>query len=77
LISISIKEASKQFCKKSSFGPRKMLRDNKNGLKSCELVEVFPHKLKALVKICFVSKIIIFQKTLEFKHVIAKLLPIP
>jgi hypothetical protein len=32
---------------------------------------VHPRKLKAFVKKCFVSKIILFLKTFEFKHVIA------
>jgi len=37
--------------------------------KTCELAGVFPKK-KTIVKIHFVSKVVPFQKTIEFKHVI-------
>jgi hypothetical protein len=39
--------------------------------KACSNVGVLSCKLKTLVKIKFISKIIIFQETLEFKHVVA------
>jgi hypothetical protein len=33
---------------------------------ACELAKVLPHKIH--VNTCFVSKVILFQKTLELKH---------
>jgi hypothetical protein len=38
---------------------------------SCELAKVLPRKLKIHVNTCIASKVILFQKTLEFKHGIA------
>jgi hypothetical protein len=38
--------------------------------KACDITRVLPHKFKTLVKSCFASRNIPFQKTLEFKHVI-------
>ncbi len=31
---------------------------------------MLPKKLKTIVKTCFVSKVVVFQETIEFKHVI-------
>jgi hypothetical protein len=50
--------------------------DQKNGKgcqkwgKACELAGVPPRKLKTLMKAHFASRVVIFQETLEFKHVI-------
>jgi len=38
--------------------------------KACELGGVPPRKLKALKKTCFASRIVLFQESFEFKHVI-------
>jgi len=38
--------------------------------KTCELAWVLPKKLEIIVKTCFASKVVLFQETIEFKHVI-------
>jgi len=37
--------------------------------KACEQAGVLPKKFKTTMKTCFASKIVIFQETIEFKHV--------
>jgi hypothetical protein len=39
--------------------------------KACELAKVLSKKVKTIVNTRFALKVVLFQKTIEFKHVIA------
>jgi len=60
----------KQFCKKSLLGQKKWQGTTIMALEACELMKGLPQKLKTHVNTLFASKVVLFQETLEFKHVI-------
>jgi DNA-binding PucR family transcriptional regulator len=70
LSSISIKEA-RSILQKTITWTKKSSKGRQEWHKTRLDVGVPPQKLKTHVKTRFASKIILFQETLEFKHVIA------
>jgi hypothetical protein len=52
--------------KKQSFGLKKPKKGKQEWEKTCHEIGTWRKKLKTFIKTCFVSKVILFQKTLEY-----------